>query len=332
VSDARPKVLVTTRLFDDAAAGFLEQSGFSVVTAGLPPDALDSGIADDALARLLEGVAGWIVGMRAVTHDILAAHPQLKVVARRGVGYDRVDAAAARALGRVVTITAGANDASVADHTLALMLAVLRRLKENNAALAAGDWRVATGGDLTGKTVGLIGFGRTARAVARRLSGFDCRVLVAAPRFPGEVPDVTHVPLAQLLAESDVVSVHAPLAAETRHMIDAGALAAMKRGAILVNTARGGLVDDAALRQALASGHIAGAGLDVFEAEEDASLRPLAEALAGMPQVVATGHAAGSSREALARGNMIAAQCVVAVLNGTAPPAGCVVADGRPHR
>jgi D-3-phosphoglycerate dehydrogenase len=329
VPDPRPKVLVTTRLFDNDAARFLEDSGFAVVTAGLPPDALDSGIPDDVLAGLLEGVGGWIVGMRAVTREILAAHRELKVIARRGVGYDRVDAVAARDLGRIVTITAGANDDSVADHTLALMLAVLRRLKENNGALAAGDWRVAAGGDLTGKTVGLIGFGRTARAVAKRLSGFDCRVLVAAPRFPGAAPGVTHVPLAQLLAQSDVVSVHAPLTAETRHMIDAAALAAMKRGAILVNTARGGLVDDAALQAALATGQLAGAGLDVFEAEEDATLRPLAEALAALPQVVATGHAAGSSREALARGNMIAAQCVVAVLTGTAPPEGCVVADGR---
>lgn len=327
--DLRPRVLVTTRLFDADAARFLEEQGFSVVTAGLPPDALDNAIPDDVLSRLLDGVGGWIVGMRAVTREILSAHPGLRVIARRGVGYDRVDAVAARALGRVVTITAGANDASVADHTLALMLAVLRRLKENNAALAAGDWRVSAGTDLTGKTVGLIGFGRTAQGVARRLSGFECRVLVAAPRFGGAVPGVTHVPLARLLDESDVVSVHAPLTAETRHMIDAAALAAMRKGAILVNTARGGLVDDGALQAALASGHIAGAGLDVFEAEENAALRPLAEALAALPQVVATAHAAGSSREALARGNLIAAQCVAAVLKGEAPPAGCVVADGR---
>ncbi|MEP9348909.1 phosphoglycerate dehydrogenase [Xanthobacter sp. KR7-225] len=327
--DPRPKVLVTTRLFDAAAARFLEARGFAVVPSGLPPEALDTDIPDATLAALLQGVGGWIVGMRAVTRDLLAAHPGLKVIARRGVGYDRVDAAAARALGRVVAITAGANDASVADHTLALMLAVLRRLKENNAALAAGDWRVAAGADLTGKTVGLIGFGRTARGVARRLSGFEARVLVAAPRFEGPAPGVTHVPLARLLAESDVVSVHAPLTEQTRHLIDAAALAAMKPGAILVNTARGGLVDDTALHAAVLSGHIAGAGLDVFEAEEDAALRPLAQALAALPQVVASAHAAGSSREALARGNMIAAQCVAAVLAGEAAPEGCIVADGR---
>lgn len=322
---SRPKVLVTTRLFDDAAARFLEAQGFEVVPSGLPGDALDTHIPDADLNRMLDGAAGWIVGMRAVTRDVLAAHPGLRVVARRGVGYDSVDVKAARDLGRVVTIAAGANDPAVADHTLALMLAVLRRLKETGAAIARGDWRVLSGSDLTGKTVGLVGFGRIGRQVARRLAGFDTTVLVSSRTPDPEAAGVAFVGLDELIARSDVVSLHAPLVPDTRHAIDAAALRAMKPGAVVVNTARGGLIDDRALLAALEAGEIAGAGLDVFEAEADPALQGIADALAARPDVVATGHAAGSSREALARGNLISAQCVAAAVAGTPFPPGCLV-------
>ncbi|WP_454918586.1 phosphoglycerate dehydrogenase [Xanthobacter sediminis] len=324
-----PKVLVTTRLFDDAAAQHLAAAGFEVVPSGLAPDVLDIDIPDADLDRLLDGVGGWIVGQRAVTREVLARHPGLKVVARRGVGYDRVDVAAAAELGRLVTITAGANDAAVADHTLALMLAVLRRLPEAQARLVAGDWRVVSGTDLTGKTIGLVGFGRIARQVARRLEGFDARVLVHTPRPDAGVTSVTYASLPELLATSDVVSLHAPLSPATRHLLDAATLATLKPGAVVVNTSRGGLIDDAALLQALEEGRLGGAGLDVFEAEADPALRPVAEALAARQDVVASAHAAGASHEALARSNRIAAQCVIAALTGDEMPAGCVVADGR---
>ncbi|MFG1351812.1 phosphoglycerate dehydrogenase [Xanthobacter autotrophicus] len=320
---------MTTRLFDEASARFLEAQGFEVVPSGLPGDALDTHIPDADLNALLEGAVAWIVGQRAVTRAVLAAHPQLKVIARRGVGYDRVDVAAARDLGRVVTIAAGANDPAVADHTLALMLAVLRRLKDSDAAIAHGDWRVVSGSDLTGRTVGLIGFGRIGRQVARRLSGFDVTVLVTSRTPDPEAAGVTFVPLDELIAQSDVVSLHAPLVPETRHVINAATLKAMKPGAVVVNTSRGGLIDDAALLAALEQGEIAGAGLDVFEAEVDPALQPLAEALAARADVVATAHAAGSSQEALARGNLISAHCVVAALAGTPMPTGCLIADGR---
>lgn len=322
------KILVTTRLFDDAAALHLAARGCVVVPSGLPPDALDTHIPDADLHALLDGASGWIVGHRAVTRDILAAHPGLKVIARRGVGYDQVDVEAARALGRVVTIAAGANDPVVADHTLALILAVQRRLKESAAGIAAGRWRALTGADLTGATVGLVGFGRVGRAVARRLAGFDARVLVATRTPDPDFPGITHVAFARLLAESDVVSLHAPLTPQTRHIIDAPAIAAMRPEAVLVNTARGGLIDDAALLAALEHGRIAGAGLDVFEAEIDPSKQPVADALAARLDVVATAHAAGSTPLGLARGNMIAVECVLAVLDGTPLPPGCLVAGG----
>lgn len=323
------KVLVTTRLFDDEAARYLAAHDVEVVPCGLPYDAVDTNIPDADLHRLLADASGWIVGQRAVTRDLLAAHPGLSVIARRGVGFDRVDVAAARALGRLVTIAAGANDPVVADHTLALILAVLRRLKEGGASIAAGQWRTLTSTDLTGATVGLVGFGRIGRAVARRLAGFDVRVLVSTRTPDPDFPGVTHVPLAQLLAESDVVSLHAPLNPESRHVIDAAALASMKRGAVLVNTSRGGLIDDAALLAALEGGQIAGAGLDVFEAEDDPSKQPVADALAARLDVVATAHAAGSTPLGIARGNMIAAECMVAGLDRAPLPPGCLVVDGR---
>ncbi|MEP9355315.1 phosphoglycerate dehydrogenase [Xanthobacter sp. KR7-65] len=328
MSPAPRRILITTRLFDDAAARYLAEHDCVAVPSGLPADALDSDIPDAALSALLEGAVGWIVGQRAVTREILAAHPDLKVIARRGVGYDRVDIAGARALGRIVTIAAGANDPAVADHTLAMILAVLRRLKESAIAIAADDWRVVSGFDLTGKTVGLVGLGRIGKAVARRLHGFDTKVLVATRTPDPDFPFVEYVPLDDLIARSDVVSLHAPLGPETRHLIGAAALAAMKPHAVLVNTSRGGLVDDRALLAALEAGRLGGAGLDVFEAEADPALKPVAAALAARPDVVATAHASGSSGEALARGNLISAQCVVAALDGLAMPPGCLVAGG----
>lgn len=328
-SSAPRKVLVTTRLFDDAAAQRLTAAGFTLVRSGLPDAAMDTHIPDPTLHTLLAEASGWIVGQRAVTREILAAHPRLQVIARRGVGYDRVDVAAARELERAVTITAGANEEAVADHTLALMLAVLRRLGESRARLCDGDWRVVSGTDLFGKTVGLIGYGRIARAVARRLAGFEVRVLVTTPHPDLADRHVTFMPLPDLVAHADVLSLHLPLKAETRHLINAAALAAMKPGAVLVNTARGGLVDDAALLAALTNGHLGGAGLDVFEAEADDAKRDIAKALIARDDVVATSHAAGSSHEALARGNMIAARCVIAALDGTDLPEGCLVVDGR---
>lgn len=323
------KVLITTRLFDAAAVAYLAEHGCLAIPSGLPGDALDSDIPDAELSALLDGAEGWIVGQRAVTREILAAHPDLRVIARRGVGYDRVDVAAAKALGRVVTIAAGANDDAVADHTLAMILALLRRLKESDRAIAAGDWRVLTGFDLTGKTVGLVGLGRIGKAVARRLHGFATKVLVATRTPDPDFPFVDYVPLDDLIAQSDIISVHAPLTPETRHMIGADALAAMKPHALVINTSRGGLVDDRALLAALEAGRIGGAGLDVFEAEADVAMLPVAAALAARPDVVATAHASGSSAEALARGNLISAKCVVAALDGTDFPPGCLIADGR---
>lgn len=326
------KIVVTQRFFDGRARTYLEAHGFTVDVVPLPPGLGDGDLDGGVLRQHLEGAVGWIVGHARVTRDLLASLPALKVIARRGVGYDRVDVEAARELGRVVTIAAGGNDASVADHTIGLMLAVGCRFRESQARMVAGDWSIRSGSDLCEKNVGLIGLGRIGKSVVRRLSGFDAKVLVHT-RTPD--PDyasrtgVQFTGLDQLLRDSDYISLHAPLTPQTRFLFDAAAIGAMKKGAFLINTARGGLVDDAALLAALRTGHLGGAGLDVFVSEGDPTYRPVTEALLALPNVVATPHAAASSHEGLARTNLVAARSIVAVLNGETPPPGTIVADGR---
>ena len=326
------RVVVTQRLFDEAATAYLEASGCQVVVADLPPGKGDGDFSQAELETLLAGAAGWIVGHARVTRPLLAALPDLQVVSRRGVGYERVDLDAARELGKVVAIAAGGNDASVADHTIALMLALGRRFRESQARMQAGDWSILMGSDLYRKTVGVIGAGRIGRSVVQRLRGFEAQVLVHAPRRDeawAADAGADYVDLPELLARADYVTLHAPLTEATRFLIDAAALAAMKPGAILINTARGGLVDDRALLAALTEGRLAGAGLDTFMSENDRDWRPVTDALLALPNVVASPHAAASSREGLDRTNIVAAQSVVAVLNGADPAPGRVVADGR---
>ena len=326
------RVVVTQRFFDAEARDLLESNGCEVVEAELPPGQADGGLSPKVLIELLQGAAGWIVGQAHVTREVQAALPQLQVISRRGVGYERVDLEAARDLGKVVCIAAGGNDAAVADHTLALMLAAGHRLPETQNRMKAGDWSILQGMDLSRKTVGIIGLGRIGRSLVQRLRGFECEILVlsspSAETFAAE-NDLELVELDALLARSDYVTLHAPLNDATRLMIDETALARMKSTAILVNTARGGLVDDRALLVALENGTIAAAGLDVFMSESDPGYKTVTERLIALPTVVATPHAGASTREGLARTNMVAAGCVVDVLEGRNPPEQCVMADGR---
>lgn len=330
--DRRPAVLVTTRYFDEAAEAFLVQQGVALIRSGLPYDQHDDALAPSEIERLASGASGWIVGIAPVTRALLAALPDLRVIARRGVGYDRVDVTAARDLGRVVTIAAGGNEPSVAEHALALMLALAKRLPLYRDAAARGVWRAHIGGDLGGRTVGLVGLGRIGRLLVRRLSGFEVTLLAhdAAPdREFAAAHGVELVDLPTLLARCDFVSLHAPLTPATRHLIGAAQLAIMKSSSVLINTARGGLIDETALVEALQAGRLAGAGIDVSEAEDDPALVPNREMLARLPNVVLTPHVGGNSEQALARANLIAARCVLAVLCGSAMPDDCLVADGR---
>ncbi|KQN79765.1 hydroxyacid dehydrogenase [Sphingomonas sp. Leaf62] len=326
------RVVITQRFIDPATIAYLEGAGCEVVLADLPPGRADGDLSHEELVALLTDAAGWIVGHARVTRGLMEALPDLQVISRRGVGFERVDTAAAEDLGKVVCIAAGGNDASVADHTMALMLAVGHRLRETQAKMLLGDWSILVGSDLFQKTVGIVGMGRIGRSLVQRLQGFDVRILVVAPRSdPDSIdrPGVTYVELDTLLKESDYVTLHAPLNAETRFLIDADALAKMKPTAFLINAARGGLVDDHALLDALSSGAIAGAALDTFVSESDPTYLDVSRALIALPNVIATPHAAASTQEGLARTNMVAARCAVAVFEGTDPSPSCLVADGR---
>lgn len=324
-------VLVTVRFFDEAAVQRLEERGHKVIRADVAYDALDTTITP-AIELALQSAQGWIIGAAPVTKGLLARYPHLKIVARRGVGFDSVDTAAVKSLGRLLTNTPGGNEPAVADHAIALMLAVGKRLIEAHQRLRSGDWRALVGTELHGKTVGLVGLGRIGRLVARRLAGFDARVLAFDPFLDEEsakAAGVTLCDLDDLLAQSDFISLHVPLAPETRHLIGRDALQKMKQTAILINTSRGELIDEEALLEALKSERLRGAGLDVFAGEHDRALRPVAEALLALPSVVGTAHVAASTHESLQRSNFTAADCVAAALEGIQVPEHCIVVDGR---
>ncbi len=270
------------------------------------------------VARLLPGVDGYIAGVDEITAEALAAADRLKVIARYGVGVDQVDLEAARARGIVVTNTPGANAVSVAELAIGLMLALARHIPEAVAATRAGAWPRLAGVSLRGKTVGLVGLGAIGREVARRLAGFDCRVLACDPCADAETAralGVEPVPLPDLLARADFVSLHVPVTPETRRMMDERALAQMKRGAYLINTARGELIDEDALARSLASGHLAGAALDVLCQEPP----PPGHPLLGLPGVLITPHAGAHADDAMnAMGRMAMTDCL-RVLQGLEP-------------
>lgn len=327
--ESRHKIVITQRFFDAMAIDFLKRHGCEVVIADLAPGQADGDLSEQHLTDLLAEADAWIVGHANITASLLSRLPRLQVIARRGVGYERVDTAAVEAAGKVATIAIGGNDASVADHTVALMLAVCRQLKQCQKGLSANDWSIPLGGDLYRKTVGIVGLGRIGRGVLQRLSGFEVKPLIHTSRPDSAQAEGSVVDLETLLRESDFVTLHAPLNPETQGMIDERALKWMKRSAVLINTARGGLVRDAELLKALTEKRLAGAGLDVFESESNPALSPVTEQLIQLPNVVVTPHVGASTVEGLNRTNLIAAQCVVAVLEGRSPPGHCVIADGR---
>ncbi len=247
---------------------------------------------DDALlARVLADTdVLWHV-LKRCTSDMIAAAPKLRLIQKIGVGVNTIDLGAARARDIAVCNLPGTNARAVAELTLALMLAVLRRLPRFDAAMRRGEWSdpdLQDGiGELGGRTVGLVGYGAIPRLLAPVLAALGCRVIYTC-RTPRSDAIGDYRPLDALLAEADIISLHVPLVTETEHLIDAAALARMKPGAVLVNTARGGLVDQTALTEALAGGKLAGAGLDVFVHEPHDATEPLFQ----LPNVVLSPHIA----------------------------------------
>ncbi len=261
-----------------------------------------------ALARALpEMEVLWHV-LKPCTAAMIAAAPRLRLIQKIGVGVNTIDLDAARARSIPVCNLPGTNSQAVAEMALLLMLACLRRLPQADAALRAGHWSTDPAtqdslGELAGRTVGLVGYGAVPRLLAPILAAMGCRVLHATrAEVADAVGDRTDLP--SLLAQSDVVSLHVPLTPETTHLIDAAALACMKPGAILINTARGGLVDQAALVDALRAGRLAAAGLDVFESEPAPPDNPLL----ALPNVVVAPHIAWMTTGTFARSLAVAAE------------------------
>jgi D-3-phosphoglycerate dehydrogenase len=255
-----------------------------------------------------------------VTEEVIAAAPQLRVIARAGVGVDNIDLEAATRAGVVVLNAPGANATSAAEHTIALLLGVTRQIALADASTRAGRWERKTMRpiDLQGRTVGIVGLGRVGSEVARRLRAFDMRVIAYDPYItPQRFTEVGAAPVdfETLLQSSDVVTFHVPETAETFHMLDRDAIARLKPTAIVINAARGGVVDEAALAQALTERRIAGAGVDVYPHE------PCVESpLFSQPAAVLTPHIGGSSAEALAAVGKVISITTLAALRGEAVP------------
>ncbi|MCC6223874.1 MAG: D-glycerate dehydrogenase [Thermoleophilia bacterium] len=292
------------------------------------------GAAPPSRAELLAGCAGHdgllVTPLERVDAELLdAAGPQLRVVANHAVGYDNVDVAAATARGVVVANTPGVLTRATAELTLALLLALLRRIAEGDRFLrrsAPWIWSPVfmLGTGLDGKTLGIVGLGRIGREVARLGEAFGMRVVYASPR-PQEAP-WPRLELADLLATADVVSLHCPLGPATRHLIDAPALATMRPTAVLVNTTRGPVVDEAALADALSAGTIAGAALDVYEREPE--VHP---GLLGLDQVVLSPHLGSATVETrVAMGRLCVAALETALLEGRCPDNALDPAAWRP--
>jgi len=274
---------------------------------------------EEELIPLVRDVDAVLATTDAFTRRVFEAANRLKIIARFGVGYDAIDLQAASDHGVWVTTTPGTNDISVADHTLALILALVRQLVPEVNATKAGEWARPIGVELAGLTLGLVGFGRIGRQVALRARAFGMDVLVydvyQDERAAAEA-GARYVALDDLLAHADIVSLHAPATPQTHDLVNGRTLAQMKRGAYLVNTARGELVDEDDLLAALQAGQIAGAALDVFKQEPPPKDHPLLRS----PNVIATSHVAGITIQSAQRMAALSAENVLAALHGERPP------------
>jgi len=279
---------------------------------------------EEETIRVLRGVSGLLAGGEHLTAKVFAALPELRVVARAGVGFDRVDVPAATKNKVVVTITPTANHAAVAEHTLALMFGVARGVALNDRVLRSGQWIRRTLRPVRGRTMGIVGLGRIGRSTAKRCVGLEMKV-IAHELYPDKEFVKQHgielVDFQTLLKRSDFVSLHCPLNDETRGLMNAAAFGLMKPGSVFLNTARGGLVVEADLIAALQSGHLGGAGLDVFEQEPTYPGNPLFK----MDNVVVCPHLGGGDAQSIADMGAEAARSIVSLHGGQWPPEAAVL-------
>ncbi len=250
-------------------------------------------LAGDELVAFLQGKTKAITALERIDDSILSRLPELRVISKVGVGVDMIDTDAVERHGVRLSWTPGTNSRSVAELVVGLAIALLRGIVPASAAVRDGAWQQQKGSTLSGRTVGIVGLGSVGADLATLLGAFDCRIL-AFDAVRREAPGVEHVDLDELLRESDVVSLHLGLDDSTRGILDRARLELLRPHAVLINTARGGLVDEDALAELLASGKIAGAAFDVFGVEP-----PGDSALLRLPNFIATPHIGGSTEEAI---------------------------------
>ncbi len=312
------KVLVTVRIFanlsSNPAYDILKDKGIELV----PNPYKGKGLSEDELMELIPGVHGLLTGVDQVTAKFIQASDKLRVISKFGTGVDNIDIKAATEKGIIVTKAPGMNSDSVADMAFALLFAIARRVPYASDKVKNGEWPLILGTEIWGKTLGIIGLGEIGKRVALRAKGFNMRVSVYEIE-PDEEFIEDHklevVDLNRLLQESDFVSIHTPLLDDTRDLIGKKEIQRMKPDAFLINTARGGIVNEDALYDALTSGVIAGAAFDVLKDEPPADRK-----LIGLENFVGTPHISAFTKEAINNMARISAQNVVDVLEGKIPP------------
>lgn len=306
------KILITPRTFgvvDETPIRYLEEKGYEVILN--PYGRL---LTQEELIKLIPGVDGIIVGLDRLDKEVLRAAKKLKVISKYGMGIDNIDMECAASLGIQVARTPGTNNKAVAELTIGLILDVARQISYSFQNIQRGAWARSQGFELDGKILGLVGTGQIGKEVGRLAGAFGMDTLCydIHPDEEWAARNIAqYVSLNELLSRADVVSLHVPLYEETRHLISIAELAMMKSTAILINTARGGVVDEKALFVALKEGRILGAGLDVFETEP-----PLDSPLVGLDNVVLTAHIGSHTRESIARMSWLAVENVLAELSG----------------
>jgi D-3-phosphoglycerate dehydrogenase / 2-oxoglutarate reductase len=305
------KILVTPRSLTkggDPALELLKEAGHQLVfcTPGKAPD-------ETELLGLVPGCAGWLAGVEKITDAVLARADCLKAISRNGTGVDSIDLAACQRRGIAVLRADGANARGVAELTIALMLSLLRSVSFGDARMKAGRWERRQGTELDGRTLGVIGTGKIGRLVTKFALGMDMLVL-GFDAYPdaryAPSSNFRYVPLEELLVSSDIVTLHCPHSPGQKPLMDAAALARMKKGAVLVNTARGGLVDDAAVLAALQDGRLAGYGVDAYETEPPAPSPILAH-----DRVIATPHVGAFTAESVSRATRVAVDNLLGALS-----------------
>lgn len=310
------RVLVTALSFRRSAEGMalLKDNGFEVV---LSP--YERPLQETELIAKINGISAIIAGNDAITEKVIAAGvPNLKIIARSGVGYNTIDVAAAQRYEVAVTTTPGANTRSVAELTLGLMISLARNIPKLNKGMHSGAWTKSVGTELGGKTLGIVGTGNIGSEVIKRAVAFDMKIIAFDMRRQRELVDKygdIYRPLDEVFSEADFLSLHVPAIPETINMVNQNMLTLMKRSAYLINTARGELVVESDLVKALQTGVISGAALDTFAAEP----LPQDSGLLALSNVILTPHIGASTREASHRVGIMAAEEVIRVLSGSTP-------------